>query len=139
MKKITDERLIVRNLKNLRTAFLVENGFILSVLAYQIIQGKPIGQVIAYDNMLFLALMVGCWTTIGLSVTVSAPMEDKPKVRPGKLLAIGLIIFAIVALLFLLLLRGKHLLVALGSGLIIAAIVTGINVLSNHFRYSDKD
>lgn len=139
MKKITDERLIVRNLKNQRTAFLVENGFILCVLAYQIFQGTPLDQVVAYDNMLFLALMVGCWTMIVLSVTVSTSMEDKAKVKLGKLLLLGLIVFVIAAGSFLWLLHGKHLLVALGSGLIIATIVTGINVLANHFRYSEQD
>lgn len=139
MKKITDERLIVRNLKNQRNAFLVENGFILCVLAYQIFQGIPLDHVVACDNMLFLALMIGCWTTLVLSVNVSAPMEDKVKVKLGKLLLIGLIIFVITTGLFFLLLHGKHLLMALGCGLIIAVIVTGINVLANHFRYSEQD
>jgi hypothetical protein len=53
MKKITDERLIVRNLKNIRSAFLVENGFILCVLVYQILQGTPFDHVVVYNNMLF--------------------------------------------------------------------------------------
>lgn len=73
-----------------------------------------------------------------LSVTVSAPMEDKAKVKPWQLLLIGLI-FVIAASSFFWLLHGKHLLVALGCGLIIAAVVTGVNALANHFRYSDQD
>jgi hypothetical protein len=67
-KKITDERLIVRNLKNFRVAFLVENGFILLVLMFQLFKGTPFLRVFAYNNMLFLALMVGCWTTLILLV-----------------------------------------------------------------------
>jgi hypothetical protein len=65
---------------------------------------------------------------------VSAPMADKAKVKPSKLLVIGLLIFVFAALFFIFVLGRRYWLIALGSGLVVAAIVTGINLLANHFR-----
>lgn len=41
MHKITDERLIKRNLNNIRLAFAVENIAIIVILAVQIVKGMP--------------------------------------------------------------------------------------------------
>ena len=39
MKKITDERLVLRNLQHIRIAFIVQTLGILSILGYELYQG----------------------------------------------------------------------------------------------------
>lgn len=133
MHKITDERLIKRNLNNIRLAFAVENIAIIVILAVQMVKGMPWDQAVSYTNLPFLILMIGCFSLVVLSVNVSAPTEDKAKVPVKRLLLQGLIAWAIFALLFRLMIGGRPLL-SLLCGLVVAAVVTGIMVYGNHYR-----
>lgn len=133
MHKITDERLIKRNLNNIRLAFAVENLAIVVILAVQLVKGMAWERVVSYSNLPLLILMIGCFTLTVLSVNVSAPTEDKAKVPAKRLLLQGLIAWAIFAILFRLMIGGRPLL-SLLCGLVVAAVWTGIMLYGNHYR-----
>ena len=56
MKKIKDERLILRNLMNIRIAWIVQNLAILIFLVYQIIKSQDTSGVFNYGNPLWQSL-----------------------------------------------------------------------------------
>ncbi|KRK72631.1 hypothetical protein [Lacticaseibacillus nasuensis] len=136
MHKITDERLIKRNLMNIRVAFAVENLAILVILGVQFVKGMPWGQVVSYTNLPFLILMIGCFTTVVMSVNISAPTADKRKVPVNRVLLQGLVAWVIFALLFRVMIGGRPWL-SLLCGLVVAGVVTGIMLFANHYRDSD--
>ena len=143
MKKITDERLKVRNLKNLRIAFLVENLFLYGVLGWQLIQGKGISAVLDWGNVPFAAVFIAGVTAAVLSANVSEPMADKPRMATKRLVHIGLLVWVIASVIFWLTIQeqplGIHLALAIGCGLIIALVWTGIDAWGNHFRSNDDE
>lgn len=143
MKKITDERLKVRNLKNLRIAFLVENLFLYGVLGWQLIQGKGISAVLDWGNVPFAAVLIAGATAAVLSANVTEPMADKPRMATKRLVRIGLLVWVIASVIFWLTIQeqplGVHLALAVGCGLIIALVWTGIDAWGNHFRSNDDE
>lgn len=143
MKKITDERLKVRNLKNLRLAFVVENVFLYGVLIWQLIQGRGISAVLDWGNVPFAAVFIGGITSAVLSVNVSEPMADKPRRATRRLLRNGLIAWVVFGLFFYWLIQAPltvtHLALAVGCGLLLALVWTGIDAWGNHFRSKDDD
>jgi hypothetical protein len=147
MKKITDERLKVRNLKNLRIVFIVENLFLDGVLAWQLIQGKDIFAVLAWGNVPCAAVMIAGITAAVLSVNVSEPMADKPRLAVNRLVRRlvrqGVIVWAIAGVIFYVTIPdqplGIHLALATGCGLLIALVWAGIDAYRNHFRDHDQD
>lgn len=143
MKKITDERLKVRNLKNLRIAFLVENLFLYGVLGWQLIQGKGISAVLDWGNVPFAAVLIAGVTVAVLSANISEPMADKPRMATKRLVRIGLLVWVIASVIFWLTIQeqpvGIHLALAVGCGLIIALVWTGIDAWGNHFRSNDDE
>ena len=50
MKKIKDERLILRNLMNIRIAWLIQNLAILIFLGYQLIKSQDTSGVFTYGK-----------------------------------------------------------------------------------------
>lgn len=135
MKKIKDERLIVRNLRNIRLAFIAENVFIIGALILQIVHGKDLMTTISYHNPLFSALMVGCFVLVVLSVNVSVPMYDTPKKNLRQLLAVGLLVWlAASAVFFWFVLPTSYWWLSLVCGAIISVVVTSISLYANHVQ-----
>jgi len=134
MKRIHDERLIVRNLKNIRIAFGIENIVIILILLWQSYLHKNWSGVFSLDNPLFAVLMIGAFILIVLSVNISSPTEDKPKASI-KLITIRFVIELIVlSFVFYILLKGSHFLVSLIAGTVIALVLLEIDLYANHFR-----
>lgn len=138
MKKIKDERLIVRNLRNIRLAFIAENVFIIGALILQIVRGRDLMATVSYRNPLFSALMVGCYVLVVLSVNVSVPMYDTPKKSLRQLLAVGLLVWpAASAIFFWFVLPTSYWWLSLVCGAIISVVVTSILLYANHVHSID--
>lgn len=88
MKKITDERLILRNLQNTRVALVVLMIGVLSILGYDLFQGGP-------EKMLKNPLWV-VWTIttiVYFYLTMSVSVEHERKINnPKKSFVVSLII-----------------------------------------------
>ena|SRR5690625_57 len=74
MKKITDERLILQNLKNIRVAFVFQSLAIIGVLVYQTMMQ---GFEVARSNPLWLILIVTGVILSYLSLSISVDHEEK--------------------------------------------------------------
>ncbi|CAM3224932.1 hypothetical protein [Lactiplantibacillus plajomi] len=138
MKKIKDERLIIRNLKNIRLSFIIENGALLAVLGWQLGQGQAWSRVVSYQNPLFSIFMLAAVSLTLLSLNVSVPMEDKPRASWGQLVWHGLICWVIAWLFCWGLLRVNPL-AAVGLALIFTVIFSGIELVANHLRDPHDD
>ncbi|WP_225047144.1 hypothetical protein [Lacticaseibacillus kribbianus] len=134
MKRIKDERLIQRNLKNIKAAFAVENLFIAAVLGVMLWRGQAYEDVISYRQPLFAALMVGCYTVLILSVNISTPMQDAPLRSWRFLAAMTTGTWVLAGGLFFVIAGFTHPVICALAGLVVAAVVGGINLYANHFR-----
>ncbi|WP_319469882.1 hypothetical protein [uncultured Trichococcus sp.] len=134
MKKIKDERLILRNLMNIRIAWIVQNLAILIFLGYQVIKSQETSGVFTYGNPLWAVFSIGTYTLIFLSVNVSGPMEDKEKMTPKKITFISLGVFLITTIFFYFAFLQVHPLLALISGIVVATIIYGLLRYANRFR-----
>ncbi len=95
MKKITDERLILRNLQNTRIAHVVQTIGILFILGYNFFQG---GLEEMRGNPLWLVFMLTMVVYLYLTMSVSVEHEKKIK-NPKKsfmISLIGLIIISVI-------------------------------------------
>lgn len=88
MKKITDERLILQNLKNIRIAFIVQSIGIIGILIYQVISNFLVNQDVTEGMMAFtknplwmLLLLVGIVLNYQ-NLIIANDIEDK-KTNPG--------------------------------------------------------
>lgn len=93
MKKITDERLIFKNLQNIKVTYIVQTIGILSILGYEFVQG---GLEEMRQNPLWLVFILTSVVYSYLSMSVSIDHEEKIK-NPKKSLIISVgILFLIV-------------------------------------------
>lgn len=134
MKRIRDERLIVRNLQNIRTGFFIENLAILIILCWQSIQQGRWTPAFSYQNPLFAVLMIGAFTILIPSVNVSSPIEDRSKVSWQRLTLHFLLEVLGAGLFFFWIISGNHPWVSLLAGLAVAAVPTGMELYANRFR-----
>jgi len=88
MKKITDERLILQNLKNIRVAFIIQSIGIIGILIYQVISNFLVNQDVTEGIMAFtknplwmLLLLVGIVLNYQ-NLMIANDIEDK-KTNPG--------------------------------------------------------
>ena len=95
MKKITDERLIIRNLKHVRIAFIVQTLGILGILGYELFQGGVDGM---RANPVWLVFMITSIVYAYLSMSTSVEHEKQIK-NPKKSLVISLTITTVIALM----------------------------------------
>jgi len=82
MRKIKDERLIIQNLKNIRTAFLIQSIGILGILIYE---GISNGYHAAINNPLWVVFIISIIVLNFLNIRVSVDVYDdqeQPK-KPG--------------------------------------------------------
>lgn len=135
MKKIKDERLILRNLMNIRIAWAVQNLTIMIFLAYQVMKSQDTSGVFNYGNPLWAIFMIGAYTLVVLSVNVSGPMEVKEKMTHKKITFISLCVFLLTTIFFYFAMLQVHLILALISGTIVGLFIYGLLRYANRFRY----
>lgn len=87
MKRIKDERLILRNLQNIKIAYIVQTIGILCILGYNFFQG---GLEEVRTNPLWLLLMLTTVVYLYLSMSVTVEHEKKIK-NPKKSFLLGFI------------------------------------------------
>lgn len=94
MKKITDERLVLQNLKNIRILYLIQTFGIICILAYDFATKGLEGM---RQNPLWLLFMIT--TAIGayLSMSISAAHESD-KINPKKSLIISVIVVTFISI-----------------------------------------
>lgn len=94
MKKITDERLKLQNLKNVRILFFVENIGIIGILGYDLIT-KGMDEVTANPlwHVLILTGVISAYLSMGIGVD-----HESSKKSPKKGLIISLIVSALIAI-----------------------------------------
>ncbi|RKD75956.1 hypothetical protein ATL39_0166 [Sinobaca qinghaiensis] len=94
MKKITDERLVLQNLKNIRMAFIIQTIGVLAILGYEFIVDGMEGM---RENPLWLVFMVTSISLAYLSMRVSVDHENNKK-SPKRSLYIGLTVVTIISI-----------------------------------------
>lgn len=115
MKKITDERLKLQNLRNIRILFIVENIGIIGILGYDLIM-KGIDEMMG--NPLWFVLLLTGVISAYLSMGISVDHEPS-KTNPKKGLTTSLIVSAIIAI-------GFGFLISLAGDIKVGIIIGGI-------------
>lgn len=95
MKRITDERLILKNLKNIRITYIIQTLGIIGILGYDLVT-KGLDSMTA--NPLWFVLMVTTVIFLYLSMSISVDHESDEK-SPRKGLAISLIVLTTTAVI----------------------------------------
>ena len=98
MKKIKDERLILQNLKNIRTAFIVQTIGIIGILVYQAISD---GMMAFTKNPLWMLLLLVGIVLNYQNLMIVNDIEDK-KTNPGpyyRILISAIVVGVVVGLL----------------------------------------
>ncbi|MBT2693019.1 hypothetical protein [Bacillus sp. ISL-55] len=93
MKKITDERLVLQNLKNIRIAYIVQTVGILGILGYDLVTKGLDGM---RENPLWLVFIITTVISTYLSMSISADHENN-KVNPQKSLNISLVVLVLIS------------------------------------------
>lgn len=93
MKKITDERLILKNLKNIRISHMVLMIGVLCILGYDLFQGGPEKM---FKNPLWMVWMLATIVYFYLSMSVSLEHERKMQ-NPKKSFVVGLIVVTVTS------------------------------------------
>ncbi|MFJ7819262.1 hypothetical protein ACIQYX_26035 [Bacillus toyonensis] len=93
MKKITDERLVLRNLQNIRILFFVQTIGILCILGYDLIDG---GFEHMRDNPLWMLFIITSVVSAYLSMSINVQQEHMKKNPKKSLLTSLLVLIAIV-------------------------------------------
>lgn len=96
MKKITDERLKLKNLENIRVLFLVQTIGIIGILGYDLVTTGMNGMT---SNPLWYVLILTGVVSAYLSMSISVDHESSKK-QPKKGLIISLIVSAFIAIGF---------------------------------------
>lgn len=83
MRKIKDERLLIKNLKNIRVAFLVQTFGIFAVLTYiAITEGASEATGNLFFTVFMVSMLVYLWLHLGISRDVSEHSEGIKKPWP---------------------------------------------------------
>lgn len=94
MKKITDERLILKNLKNIRNAYAIQTLGILSILGYDWITR---GSEKMYESPLWFVFIVSTTALTLFSMNISVDYEVRKK-SPKRSLIISIFIIALISI-----------------------------------------
>lgn len=95
MKKIKDERLIMKNLQNIRIAYIIQTLGILGILGYYLVTSGMDGMT---DNPLWYVLIITAIVSAYLSMNVSVDHENSKK-DPKKGLYLSISIITVLSLL----------------------------------------
>lgn len=93
MKKITDERLVLKNLQNIKIAYIVQTIGILAILGYDCYKG---GVAAMRENPLWLVFMATAVVSAYLSMNVSVAHEKEIQ-TPRKSLLISIAVLTAIA------------------------------------------
>lgn len=93
MKKITDERLILQNLKNIRFAYMIQTAGIIGILGFDFITKGLEGM---RENPLWLVFMITTVISLYLSMNISVDHEKSNK-APKKGLTISLLVAVMIS------------------------------------------
>ncbi|TMU87224.1 hypothetical protein FGG79_03560 [Bacillus sp. BHET2] len=96
MKKITDERLVLQNLKNMRVLFLFQNFGMMGILAYDFLTRGLDGMT---DNPLWYLFIMTSVVSAYLSMSISVDHEESSK-SPKKRLGISIVVVVTIASIF---------------------------------------
>ncbi|WP_027953806.1 MULTISPECIES: hypothetical protein [Halobacillus] len=130
MEKIKDERLQLKNLKNIRITFIVQTLGIMGVLLYDLINHGMDGMT---DNPVWFVFIMTGVVNAYLSMTISVEHE-KTKGSPVKRLYIALGIITLISLLFvtfIALTNGYNVM----DGLLVGGIVFVCSVIPAFYMY----
>jgi hypothetical protein len=94
MQKIKDERLQLKNLQNIRVAFLVQTLGIIGILTYELIQ---YGMDKMTDNPLWLVLILSTTVFLFLSINISVDHEN-PNKSPKKGFTLSLVVLGVISI-----------------------------------------
>lgn len=95
MKKITDERLIFKNLQNIKIAYIIQTLGILCILGYDFFQG---GLEQMRSNPLWFLFILTSVVSAYLSMSVSIEYE-KENINPKKSFMISLIVLTAIVVI----------------------------------------
>lgn len=95
MQKIKDERLQLKNLKNIRVVFIVQTLGILALLGYDLFTKGLDGMT---DNPLWFVFMISVIVNAYLSMSISVDHEKTPK-SPLKSLYVSLSIVGVLSVI----------------------------------------
>lgn len=93
MKKITDERLVFQNLRNIRVTYIIQTVGILGILGYYLIVKGLDGM---RENPLWFVFIITTVISAYLSMSISADHE-RIKTNPQKSLIISLIVLVLIS------------------------------------------
>lgn len=96
MKKITDERLVLRNLQNIKIAYIVQTMGVLCILGYDFIQG---GMERMRENPLWMVFMLTTVVAGYLSMSIGVEHEKEIK-DPKKSFIIGMVVLTVIVAVF---------------------------------------
>ena len=91
MKKITDERLILRNLKNIKITYIVQTIGILSILGYDFFRGLDRMR----ENPLWMVFILTSIVSAYLSMSISVEQE-RAIINPQKSFIIRLVVLTTI-------------------------------------------
>jgi len=94
MKKITDERLIVKNLKSIRGAYAIQTIGILGILGYDWITR---GSEAMFENPLWFVFIISTTALTFFSMDISVAHEARKR-TPKRSLGISIIIIALISI-----------------------------------------
>lgn len=135
MKRIKDERLIIRNLENVRWAFGIENLAALAILASELINRRPWNAILSLKNPAFLLVFIGSMVLVVLSLNVTGPIEGgKRKLSTWFLIMAFLLEWLLWGAFFWMALAFSQVLLSAICGLIPALVMTGSTLYINRFR-----
>lgn len=135
MKRIKDERLIIRNLENVRWAFGIENLAALAILASELINRRPWNAILSLKNPAFLLVFIGSMVLVVLSLNVTGPIEGgKRKLSTWFLIMAFLLEWLFWGGFFWMALAFSQVLLSAICGLIPALVMTGSTLYINRFR-----
>lgn len=96
MKRITDERLVLRNLQHIKITYMVQTIGILCILGYELFKGGLEGM---RDNPLWMVFILTSVVYAYLSMSVSVEHEKEIK-NPKKSFIISIIVLAVFTVVF---------------------------------------
>lgn len=135
MKRIKDERLIIRNLENVRWAFGIENLAALAILASELINRRPWNAILSLKNPAFLLVFIGSMVLVVLSLNVAGPIEGgKRKLSTRFLIMAFLLEWLFWGAFFWMALAFSQILLSAICGLIPELVMTGSTLYINRFR-----
>lgn len=95
MKKIKDERLIMKNLQNIRIAYIIQTIGILGILGYYLVTKGMDGMT---DNPIWYVFIVTAIVSTYLSMNVNVDHENRKK-DPKKRLYLSILIITVLSFL----------------------------------------